>query len=582
MQKDPHKNIFTVGIGGAAGDGVLEAGSSIGFLLRDLGYQVYLSSNYPSLIRGGHNFIRISFSKEKIWNDHSKLDAVIALNEETVKLHKNELNPGGVIFADAFEEDDLKTLGANAVTTPMKSSVTEISAPPITRNSVALGALCYLLDLPIEKMTEILQMVFAHKLPEVNVKLAIIGYEHMQKLNFRHDKKIDKGASGDTYPEAPWSEAHSEFMDGSVAFGKGLIAAGLDFYLAYPMTPSSAILHFLARQQKTDGLKVIQPENEISAINMALGMSYVGKRVAIGSATGGFSLMQEAFSFAGGAELPLVVAVCQRQAPATGVPTHSSQSDLRFALAAGHGEFPRIVIAPGDPEESFLAGANALNMAWKFQTPVIVLLDKILCEHMMTVSIDDKFISAERGKITENPGANYARYQITEDGISPLAFPGAKDAIIKVTSYEHDQSGITTEEIVEVKAMIDKRFSKIKSIEAEMQNQETIKVYGDTSSENVIVFFGSTKSPVLEASKYFDKPVKLVQIVWLAPFDIEKVKNEIGGAKKIICVEGNHDAQLAGLIREKTGIEMTDKILRYDSLPFDPIELAEQVNNIIK
>jgi 2-oxoglutarate ferredoxin oxidoreductase subunit alpha len=151
-----------------------------------------------------------------------------------------------------------------------------------------------------------------------------------------------------------------------------------------------------------------------------------------------------------------------------------------------------------------------------------------------------------------------------------------------VTSYEHDEHGITTEETDEIKAMINKRFSKIKSIEAEMQNQETVKVYGDTSSENVVVFFGSTKSPVLEASKYFDKPAKLLQILWLSPFDVEKVKKELGGTKKIICVEGNHDAQLAGLIREKTGIEMTDKILRYDSLPFDPVELAEQINKILK
>jgi 2-oxoglutarate ferredoxin oxidoreductase subunit alpha len=570
MPKDFHDDIFTVGIGGAAGDGVLEAGSNLGLLLHDLGYQVYLSSNYPSLIRGGHNFVRVSFSKQKIWTDYSGLDAVIALNEETIKLHKKELNENGVIFADSFDPEDLSTLGTNAVVVPMLASVKNPPVPAITRNSVALGALCYLLDLPLQKMTEILERVFVGKMPDVNIRLASIGYAHMQQINFRHGKKIESG------------EVKGQFLDGSVTFSKGLEAAGLDFYLAYPMTPSSPILHYLAKQQRQDGLKVIQPENEISVINMALGMSFVGKRVAVGSATGGFSLMQEAFSFAGGAELPLVVAVCQRQAPATGVPTHSSQSDLRFALSSGHGEFPRIVIAPGDPEESFSSGVNALNFAWKFQMPIIVLLDKILCEHMMTVSIDEKSFLVEHGKMAENPDASYSRYKMTEDGISPMAFPGSKNAVIKVTSYEHDEHGITTEETDEIKSMIDKRFSKIKSIEAEMQTQQTVKVYGDQTEENAIVFFGSTKGAVLEASKYFEKPVKLVQIVWLEPFDVEKVKKELSGAKHLICVEGNHEAQLAGLIRQKTGIEVMDKILKYDSLPFDVDDLAESINKILK
>ena len=584
MDKDIHNEIFTVGIGGAAGDGVMEAGSSLGLLLRDLGYEIYLSTDYPSLIRGGHNFTRLSFGREKIWNDYRKLDVLIALNEETVKLHKSEMNKNGVVFADIFESADVAELGENAIVVPMKSATAVIAAPAIARNSIALGALCYLLDLPLPKMTEILKIIFENKMPDINVKLAEIGYEHLQKLNFKHNKKID-------LIDTQNDDRKNYFLDGNTAFAKGLQTAGLDFYFAYPMTPSSTILHYLATQshsakasrdkQKKDGLKVIQPENEISVINMALGASYAGKRVAIGSATGGFALMQETFSFAGGAELPLVVAVSQRQAPATGSPTHSSQSDLRFVIHSGHGEFPRIVLAPGDPEESFVAGSDALNLAWKFQTPVIVLLDKILSEHSMTANINEKSVSVERGKITNDAGENYARYQITDDGISPLAFPGTKNAIVKVTSYEHDEHGVTVDEPAQVKAMLDKRFAKTKSIEQEMQNKQTVKTYGDTGSENVVVFFGSTKGAVLEAAKYFEKPTKLLQIVWLAPFDAEKVKKELSGAKKIICVEGNHDGQLAGLIREKTGIEVTDKILKYDSMPFDVVELAEQVNKIL-
>lgn len=489
MLENSHSDIFTIGVGGAAGDGVKKAGIKIGAFLQSIGYEVYISFDYPSLIRGGHNFARISFSKDKVWNDHAKLDILIVSNEESVELHKNELKEGAKVIT----------------------------------------------DIPFPKISENPEMVFAN------------------------------------FAEAPLAKADqpvsNELIDGNTAFAKGLQAAGLDFYLAYPMTPATSILHYLASKQTKDGLKVIQPENEIAVINMALGMSYVGKRVAVGSAAGGFALMQEAFSFAGMADLPLVVAVSQRQAPATGVPTHSSQSDLRFAIHAGHGEFPRIVLAPGDPEESFKAGANALNLTWKFQVPVIVLLDKILSEHMMTSSIDENSVSREKN---EN-----------------IIFPGTPDKVIKVikvikvTSYEHDENGITIEKAEDIKKAVEKRFAKAENIKSEMQNRETIKVYGDTGSENVIVFWGSTKSPVLEASKYFNKPAKLVQIVWLEPFDTERVKKELEN-KKVVCVEGNHNGQLASLIREKTGIEITEKILKYDSLPFDPMELAEKINSLWK
>lgn len=479
MSVDPHSDIFTIGIGGAAGEGVKKAGASIGVLLRDMGFEVYLSLEYPSLIRGGHNFVRLSAGKEKIWNDYSKLDFLVALNEETKEIHKNELKE---------------------------------NAPVISSQS---------LQETLEKVKE-----------------------YLKEKNFEN------------------FEPKGELTDGNTAFARGLLAAGLDFYFAYPMTPSTSILHYLAGKQTREGLKVIQPENEISVINMALGASYAGKRAAIGTAGGGFALMQEALSFSGMAELPLVIAVSQRQAPATGMPTHSSQSDLRFVVHAGHGEFPRIVIAPGDPEESFKAGAHALNLAWKFKVPVIVLLDKILSEHMMTSSIDLNSISAE---YSDN-----------------LILPGTPDKVVKVTSYEHDEDGITTDSVEDVKINTEKRFAKAEKIKEEMVRQESVKVYGDSSSENIIIFFGSTKSPMLEASKYLSKSVKLVQIVWLEPFDKEKVLKELSGAKRIIDVEANYNGQLASLIREKTGIEITEKILKYDSTPFDPVNLAEQINHILE
>jgi 2-oxoglutarate ferredoxin oxidoreductase subunit alpha len=575
MTSEPHrlhKEIHTVLIGGAAGDGVREAGISLGQLLAKVGYEVFASVDYPSLIRGGHNSSRLSFSKEKITSDYANLDTLVALNEETVKLHMGELAENGVVFADSFEEKDKKRLGAHAVELPMSAFTKEINALPIMRNSVALGATCYLLDLPLEMMIERLHLVFKEKGYEANITLAKMGYEFMEKLGFRHPKQLYREKVSDK----------KEFVEGNIAFARGLTAAGLNFYISYPMTPSSSILHYLARQQINLGIKVIQPENELAVINMALGMVYAGKRAAIGTAGGGFALMQEAFSLAGMAELPLAVAVSQRQAPATGVATHTSQGDLQFTMHAGHGEFPRIVMAPGDAEEAFECGAAALNLAWKHQLPVIVLLDKQLSEGLSTAKLDASKIKIENGEILHEVNGHYGRYAFTESGVSPMAFPGTPSAIVKSDSYEHDENGITTEDPKLVKAMGDKRFAKAKGIKKEMAGSAAVKVYGDPKSKNVIVFWGSTKGAVLEAAKHLDEPAKLLQILWMVPFDSEKVAEELKGAKKIIDVEANRMAQLASLIREKTGVEIRDKILKYDATPFDTIELAEQLNLALK
>ena len=559
-------DILTIGIGGAAGDGTKEAGAALGTLLAELGYEVFMSIANPSLIRGGHNFARLSFGAEKIWCDRDKLDVLVALNEESITLHQDELSPNAVIFADELTPTVTAARGANAVALPMAATAIAIGAPAVARNSVALGALGYLLDLDLAGLQKILQRIFQNKKPELNLKLAQTGFEFLKKTGLAPLKKIKPG------------QTKKEFLDGNVAFAKGLLAAGLDFYVAYPMTPATSILHFLAGEQKNRKLKVIQPENELAAINLALGVAYAGKRVAVGSATGGFTLMQEAFSFAGGAELPLVVAVAQRQAPATGVPTFSSQADLRLAIHAGHGEFPRLVIAPGDPAEAFLAGAVGLNLAWQYQTPVIVLLDKIVSEHPATSQLTADQIKIESGKIAAKTGSDYRRYEITADGLSPLAFPGTPDIVVKITSYEHGEKGITTEDPELVKAMVNKRFAKAAALATEMAQQETVKIYGDQEAETAVIFWGSTKGPVLEAAKYFDRPLKLVQIIWLEPFDVGRVSAALAKVKKIINVEGNHNAQLAALIREKTGLEVSANILKYDSRPFDPIELAQQIN----
>jgi len=572
MSAPSHEDVFSVGIGGAAGEGVREAGASLAQLLTDLGFEVFVGFDYPSLIRGGHNFSRVSFSGEKVHCDHSPLTILIALDEETLRIHKDELNKDAVILADTFEKEYAERFGANAVTLPMKEFAQKLGAPPITRTSVALGAACYLLGVAPDVMAAILKKIFQGRSLDANLELATAGYEHLAKLGFRQQERLaPHGAAGAT-----------ELLDGNTALGRGFVAAGMDIYFSYPMTPSSSILHFLAKQQKEYKIKVIQPENELAVVHMALGAAYAGKRAAVGTATGGFALTQEAFSLAGMAELPIAFVVSQRYAPATGGPTYTSQGDLTFILHSGHGEFPRIVLAPGDPQEAFACGADALNLAWKYQVPTIVVLDRELSESLETVpALDPQSIKIERGKILEKPSENYGRYQITDDGVSPMVFPGAPGAVVKASSYEHGEGGMTTEEAGAIKKMNDKRFAKAQGIANELKSHEAAKVYGDKDSSNVIVFWGSTKGAVLEAAKYLTEPAKLLQIVWMDPFDAEKVAVELAGAKTIVDVEANRTAQLASLIREKTGLTIDKKILRYDARPFDPLELTEKINALL-
>jgi 2-oxoglutarate ferredoxin oxidoreductase subunit alpha len=370
-----------------------------------------------------------------------------------------------------------------------------------------------------------------------------------------------------------------KLLDASTTVSDGMVKAGLNFFVAYPMTPASPVLHYLAKKQKDYSIKVIHPENELSAINMSMGISYGGKRVATSTAGGGFALMQETFSFAGISELPVVVVLAQRPAPGTGVPTYTSQSDLFFSVFAGHGEFPRIVLAPGDAEEAYYIGGNAMNLAWKYQVPVIVLMDKQLAESGMSGNIDESRVTVETPKMAQNVDATYNRYALSEDGVSPIAFAGTKDAIVKMTSYEHDESGIVTEDAKDILAMNDKRFAKTKHILADVQARGAVKVYGDTASKTVLLTWGSTKGSVLEAMKYLSKPVKVVQVISLEPLDTETLAMELGNAEMIIDVELNHAGQLADLIRQKMGIEVTAKITRYDGRPFEPKELAKEIEN---
>ena len=542
----------TILFGGAAGDGVKEAGINCARLLQSVGYQVFVSFEFPSLIRGGHNYCRLTFGKEKIWNDHTRVDVLVAFNEETVVVHKKELNKGALVISE-------KEL-------PMTAWAKEIEAKPILRTAVALGALCTYFGIPLEKLNKIFTEIFKHA-ADKNITLAGRGFDNFKKIN-KEKLVIGRPTKG-------------EFLsDGNESLSEGLVKAGLQMYIAYPMTPASSILHYLARVAPEKKIKVVQAENELAVANMALGAAWAGAGAVTGTSGGGFALMQESFSLAGIAELPFVVVLSQRPGPATGVPTGTAQADMNMARASGHGEFPRVVIAPGDAAESYLLGGEAINLAWQFQIPVIVLLDKHLSESVTTAVWPVEKLKIRAGKILSSVAGDYGRYQFTPSGVSPMVFPGTKNAVVKVNSYEHDEHGFTSEDPRIIVKMIDKRAKKMKLITKDIARIQPIKIYGNKTAKNVVLFWGSTKGTILEALKEIKKPIKLVQVLCVEPLPVATLASALKGAKKIIAVENNSTGQLADLVGEKCGIKNIKKVLRYDGKPFAVEELVKVLNKI--
>ncbi len=528
-------------VGGQAGQGVKFAGKVLSQIFSKLGYYVFQENDYPSLITGGHNFALLTIDKKRVNTSHHKdIDFVLALNDETYKLHKAKYYIGE---------------GSKGFKVPLGELASKVGAPQKYKASVAIGALCYFLGIDCS----ILKVVFrGKKEKELNTKLANEGYSFASS-NFKPVMRLKK------LPKP------KEMLSGNEAIAIGAIKAGLDVYIAYPMTPSTSILHFMAKYSATkDKVLTVQPENEIAVINMALGSAYAGKKTMIGTSGGGFALMTEALSLAGMAEIPLVIVEAQRAGPSTGVPTYTAQADLDFVWGAGHGDFPRIVLAPANTDQALKRTAEALSLAWKFQVPVIILSDKHLSESYMTTDLNTK---VEKVKVKFSKGN--MRYKITKDGVSPYVIPGIKGNIAKVNSYEHDEYGITTEDPREIKAMQDKRLRKVMSIKKEIKKLKPYLVFGNKKSKKVIITWGSTLGAVLDSGV----DAKIIQVLYLRPFpDISK---ELKGARRIVCVEANATGQLAGLIRRELGVEVK-KVLKYDSRPFDPLDLKRRLERELK
>lgn len=556
---------YNVLIGGSAGQGMDTLASLFQRSLHRHGYHVFVHKDYMSRVRGGHNFIQIRFSDVPLVSHRDQLDLVVALDETTVKEHLPRLQENGFLLAD----EEIKNQSDQMISFPINKSAKEAGNAK-TYTSVFLGLLLKWYGLPLEQTEAFLLETFHDKSPEANVKA------------FQAGAALTKGKV--ELPSGPLSD--HLLIDGNQAIALGAIAAGVTFYSAYPMTPSTSIMNTLAAHQVEAGIVVEQAEDELAAINMAIGANYAGIRAMTGTSGGGFSLMTEALGLAGITETPLVVANVQRPGPATGFPTRTEQSDLSFILTASHGEIPRIVISLRNPEESFYQTARAFNLSEKYQVPVILLSDQYLADYTVTVPVFDvsritidRHLSDDSSYSEEHP---YQRYALTDNGLSPRLVPGKfPGQVVLADSDEHDEDGHITESAEVRINMMKKRMGKLEMIKDEMQEPWHI---GDAHPDILIVAWGSIAGPLEEAINRLreeDETRSLGALVFgdLWPLPTNQLTSLAEKAKIIVNIEQNFTGQLAKLIRQETGLHCSKNILKYDGRQMTPefiVELLKQ------
>jgi len=568
------ENIYTVKIGGQAGQGVKSIGLMFAKIATRSGYYTYNYTEYPSLIRGGHNVMQVNISTQEVGCPSKNTNLLVALNQQTIDLHLVELVPGTGVLFDS-ESLDVSKVSKEALLfgVPLLKLASEAGGSELLSNTVALGAAVSLLNGSSELLKALITEEFTSKGSEIltaNQKAAELGFSWVRE-NFTDKIKQILMPLDQVTPKM--------VINGNDAVVLGAIAAGMNFAAIYPMSPISGMIQCLANHQEEYNYIYKQPEDEIAAINMAIGASVAGARSMTATSGGGFCLMTEGLGLAGITETPVVIVSGMRPGPATGLPTWSDQGDLQFMLHASQGEFPRFVLAPGDTQETFDLTMQAFNLADKYQTPVMILIDKNICENEASLNLPDlSSYKEDRGKQVLAREENYQRYALSSDGVSTRSIPGVGNYFI-TNSYAHDTEGFSIESVEERNNQMEKRMNKLQTcITNDMPEP---KIYGPIEADLTIVSWGSNKGVIMEALKQLPN-VNFLHITWMSPFPKDFVQKFLGGAKKIIDIECNYNGQLASLIKEQTGIEIDDKLLRYDGRPFYTEEIVEKVGGVLK
>ncbi len=570
---------FKIKIGGAAGQGMQSICHILSHVFARGGYHVFSVQDYQSRIRGGHNTSTVRIRDEYVTAMPQGTDILIALNKKTIDLHREEVGKGGAVIYDGEKIDlgDSPTKGAaTLVSVPLERLAHEKGGNKIYVNSVAAGAALGLMRYDFQPMAEMLKELYGKKGTDAgtdtdaDIKAARAGYDFV----------YENSARNFDWAFAPLNDNKRRMLiSGNEALALGALAAGCKFMSAYPMTPATGVLTYLAGKAKEWGILVEQAEDEIAAINMAIGASYAGVRSMTATSGGGFCLMTEGLGLAGMTETPIVVIDAQRPGPSTGLPTRTEQGDLEFVLHAAHGEFPRAILAPGTAEEAFYTMGKAFNLAERYQTPVIVMSDQHLADSCWTIdNLDINRITIDRGEfLTEKALANitdeYKRHAITDSGISPRVLPGTSGALVVTDSDEHDEEGHLTEDLDIRVRMVQKRMKKLEGIRGEITPPE---IYGRKNAKTLLIGWGSTYGAMREAVDMANGDggsAAMMHINELWPFPSPEVTKAIESFERCFVVENNATGQLARIIRAETGETVTGSILRYDGLPFNPEQI---------
>jgi len=571
QQPAPYGPEVRIRIGGPAGFGIKAAGQSLARVFAGAGYHCFDLTEYPSLIKGGHNTYHLRVSEQPVHSHVMPTDVLVALDSATVDLHVDELTRGGAVIYDPADAEPGERARSREdiclVPVPLTEIVREAGGIKIMRNVAALGATLGHMEYPLEGLVASIKAQFAHKPPEIadqNIAVATAGYEHAQGAKCDFPYRLS----------APSEAAPRVLADGNESIGLGALAAGIGLYCAYPMTPASSLLHFMAKHGDKAGVVVKHTEDEIAAMNMVVGGAFGGTRSMCATAGGGFSLMVEGYGFAGVSESACVVGLFTRPGPATGLPTWTEQSDLRFALHASQGEFPRIVLAPGDHTQAFELTWKAFNLADQVQTPVIILGDSYLSDNRKTSEpFDTGAVAVERGDLqTEGEVTDYRRYEVTESGVSHRAVPGVIGALQVVNSYEHDDRGYGAQgETIENRSSQNEK--RLRKLEVARELVPKPVLYGPADAAVSIVCFGTTVMPVREAMGWLSSEghdVNALQVVTMWPFPDDEVAAYMRAAAYTLVIEGNATGQLEGLLRERCLLAPDAHLRRYDGRQISP------------
>ena len=557
-------NQVNVLVGGEAGQGLVTVGELLAGSLARSGYSVLTSQTYESRIRGGHNTFSVRAGAAEVLAPSESADLLVALDGETLRLHSGALSPGALVIADGA----LEGRPSGALGVPFGEL-----APARQANVAALGVISGALSLDREVVRKAVEDRFGRKDAEV-------ARQNEEVLRRAYDWFAESGARTLALEGAPRA-GRRLLLSGNEAVAFGAVSAGLRFASFYPMTPSTPIAEKLAALAEKLGLVVEQAEDEIAAVNMAIGASFAGAPSMVSTAGGGFALMVEGVSLAAMTETPLVVVVGQRPAPATGLPTRTEQADLEFVLHAGHGEFPRAVFAPGSIEQCFHLTRKAFELAERTQGPAFVLTDHFIADSMRTIEpLDVESLEAvgapREGIPIEEP---YRRYRLVPGGVSPRLLPGRTKHLVVADSDEHDEFGHITADLSLRKLMVEKRLAKGAILREACVPPEYA---GDDRPEVLLVAWGSTRGSALEAARILGERGARSAVLHFAqiwPLVPEQFAERLRGAREVVCVESNATGQFARLLRRETGVEIARRVLRYDGLAITPEYILRELGS---